>query len=452
MPITKSIAEYGTIHPQPQGVTPPSDTLTQVYLPARSFEHFKRFVTENTDNSIEVERAFSYHSRRSQEYIKVKNYVGLIETRDGTRIEILPKIYRSHTSESSTQAVRDTRTTFLKMLRCLRDSPFVTIGEAHIRSQHFPILEVFITAFCQALDRLVQKGIQKNYVPQTANEPFLKGKWLFQQHLRHNIVRQDRFYVQYDHFQANIPHNRLIKSCLLFLKKVAQSINNQNHIRRFLFVFEDVPPSNFFKKDFAATRTGSRLFHHYRQVMQWVEVFLMRQSFTNFKGKHLNRALLFPMERIFEDYVGYGFKKYLASNYQVHCQHKKYHLVEEHIDKPKFRLIPDLVVQSADFLGILDTKWKLLDSHSPQKNYQIAQQDMYQLYAYGENYDCQNECPQLFLIYPAQEFFKKPLPLFHYNERLKMQAVPFDVANDLKVEIENFKKRYFFTSPPSPLS
>lgn len=440
---SKSIAEHGTIYQQAEGIKAPSDTLSAIYLPPRSFEHLKQFVAENTDESVEIERAFSYHCKRRQEYIKVKNYVGLIETKDGTSIEILPKIYRNQIPETPQKAIQNTRHTFLKMLRCLRNAPFATIGNAHLKTQRFPILEVFITAFCTALDKLLQKGIQKNYITQTANEPFLKGKLLFQHHLRHNLMRQDRFYVQYDHFQENIPHNRLIKSCLLYLKNIVQLSNNQNHLRRFLFVFGAVPPSLNVAKDLAKTRTANRLFVHYRQTLQWVEVFLNRQSFTNFKGNHLNKALLFPMERIFEDYVGYGFKKYLPPDFQVQCQHQAHFLIDKHKGNKKFKLKPDFVIRHTDFLGVLDTKWKLLDSHRPNKNYGIQQSDMYQLYAYGENYTTDAHSPQLCMIYPKQELFQSELPLFHYNDHLKMKVVPFDITANLESEVQQFVEKYF---------
>ncbi len=60
---------------------------------------------------------------------------------------------------------------------------------------------------------------------------------------------------------------------------------------------------------------------------------------------------------------------------------------------------PDIVLKKNDGnMIILDTKWKRLVNNS-SVNYNIAQQDMYQMFAYGHKYDCQN----IWLIYPRTE-------------------------------------------------
>lgn len=45
--------------------------------------------------------------------------------------------------------------------------------------------------------------------------------------------------------------------------------------------------------------------------MQWSKVFLMNQSFTTFSGETNARALLFPMEKVFEAYVARNLKQVL---------------------------------------------------------------------------------------------------------------------------------------------
>ena len=39
------------------------------------------------------------------------------------------------------------------------------------------------------------------------------------------------------------------------------------------------------------------------ELMRWSRVFLMNKSFTTFSGGHNARALLFPMEKVFESYT-----------------------------------------------------------------------------------------------------------------------------------------------------
>ena len=88
----------------------------------------------------------------------------------------------------------------------------------------------------------------------------------------------------------------------------------------------------------------------------------MNKSFTNFSGNSRNIAILFPMERIFEDYIGYLMKNY-ADGHEIKTQDKSYYLVSNHKNNEKFGLKPDIVAtnESNQEQIIFDTKWKLID-------------------------------------------------------------------------------------------
>ncbi len=74
----------------------------------------------------------------------------MIQTPDGTTIEILPKIHSAYDTQI-------TRKIFLKMLKSLKNSPFKNINEANLRTHSFPILEIFITTFLDELTLLIKK-------------------------------------------------------------------------------------------------------------------------------------------------------------------------------------------------------------------------------------------------------------------------------------------------------
>ena len=146
-------------------------------------------------------------------------------------------------------------------------------------------------------------------------------------------------------------------------------------------------------------------------------------------------AILFPMERIFEDYVGHLMKTY-ADGHEIKTQDKSYYLVSNHKDKNKFRLKPDIVATNEinNEQIIFDTKWKLLDVSKEKKNYNISQSDMYQLYAYGKKYDLKNGLskePKLVLLYPSNPDFQQPLEDFIYEGELVLSVLPFNLKNSL---------------------
>jgi 5-methylcytosine-specific restriction enzyme subunit McrC len=75
---------------------------------------------------------------------------------------------------------------------------------------------------------------------------------------------------------------------------------------------------------------------------------------------------------------------------------------------------------------IFDTKWKLIDHNKPEKNYQINQSDLYQLYAYGKKYD---SC-SLLLIYPESETFNEPV-YFNYENQMNLTCIPWRFTDEI---------------------
>ena len=73
----------------------------------------------------------------------------------------------------------------------------------------------------------------------------------------------------------------------------------------------------------------------------------------------------------------------------------------------------------------------MLNQHldSGTDKYNLAQSDMYQLFAYGEKY--MNGQGELYLIYPQYEKFDAPLEHFDFKLGLRLNVVPYDLVNDI---------------------
>lgn len=82
--------------------------------------------------------------------ITAKNYVGVITTRDGTEIEILPKLMLA--GDDSDQAVRKV---FLTMLRTVQEAPFKTFHTAHLNTSRMRLLDLFVRMFLDEAHRLI---------------------------------------------------------------------------------------------------------------------------------------------------------------------------------------------------------------------------------------------------------------------------------------------------------
>ncbi len=438
------ISEYGVIRSKDDyDIDSTFRSLKELYLPKDHFNDLFEFIMQNQEEKKEGERMFTIFSKGKKRQIKTKNYVGVIETSKGLTIEILPKIFFNYSDEDYNIELQNTKKVFLKMLSKLKNSPFLNISSAHLKtSSSFPLLEVFIENYIEEIKKIVRSGLKSQYVNRQENLNFMKGKVVNSLNFKYNHSNKTRFYCAFDEFSENMVYNQLIKSTLLKLNRVSKSHYNRTNIIQILHHFESVSESADHISDFRKVSENNRLFLNYKQAISWSEVFLTNKSFTNFSGNSKNMAILFPMERIFEDYIGYLMKTY-ADGHEIKTQDKSYYLVSNHKDKKKFRLKPDIVVTNEKNYEqiIFDTKWKLLDETKENKNYNISQSDMYQLYAYGKKYDLKNGFPtepKLVLLYPSNPNFQKPLQDFIYEGELVLSVLPFNLksclSNDKEIE------------------
>ena len=364
--------------------------------------------------------------------LHAQNYVGIIETRRGTVIEILPKVDLSHArdggeqpdgrSDSMTGSNEDTRQVFLTMLRDWRGLGQAQLDGASIRAiRRLDMFEAFVHLFLTSVVMLTRRGLARTYRTQEANLPCLRGRILFPPHVRENLVDRSRFYVGYDEFTADRPANRLIHLALRRLMGVVRHPANRQRVHQLRIVFSEVPSTTNVDDDWARHRVD-RSMRHYDAVMPWVGLFLFGKGLATFAGPHVSRALLFPMEEVFEDFVTAAVRRH-QRRLTVRAQGPMRHLATDGADKEAFRLKPDVVLlERKQVRFILDAKWKRLDPDAP--NHGVSQDDAYQLFAYGRRYGCR----RVVLAYPRTTVFRETL-MFRFVDApdLELACFPFDV-------------------------
>ena len=368
----------------------------------KDFDDIENFILKNSDENAPFLRIASGVGGK---FIQARNYVGVLQTKSGLTIEILPKIANKNDAERS-------KAVFIKMLRTLKNFPFKSSNLASLKTQNLPLLEIFISMFLCELEALVKKGIKSDYVALEENLNFLKGKLNINEQIKRNSIHKERFYVGYREFLSDIKINRIIKTTLKFLYKKSNSSKNQQKIRELLFIFDEVSECEDYK-NFFAKLIINRQVKHYEQTLLWCKIFLLGNSFTPHKGDDLAFALLFDMNALFESYVGNFIKKSFPGTI---LQHSEKHLIEE----PKsFKLKPDIFLKGK---FIADTKWKIISSKDD-----ISQADLYQLYAYGKKHPCDGK---LHLIYPKIDDIRQKTINFRYDDKMLLKILYFDLEED----------------------
>ena len=272
------------------------DDKKENYIKSETFEAIEKFVLEN-----ETEQYLKITTKKGfGKVLQAQNYVGVIQTKDGTTIEILPKI-RNFDEQKSKEIL-------IKMLKTLKNSPFKHFNSANLKASKMPLLEIFISMFLEELAKLVQKGIKSDYIQKEENLKFLKGKLKISEQIKQNSVHKERFFVEYEQFCSDRVENRLIKTTLEYLYKKSKSNKNQQRIREFLFVFDEIKISHNIKTDFEKIKLNRQM-KDYEQVLLWCKTFLLENSFSPYKGNDIAFALLFDMNLLFESYVYDYLKK-----------------------------------------------------------------------------------------------------------------------------------------------
>ena len=301
--------------------------------------------------------------------LHTRNYVGVLETRKGTVLEILPKI---DFSDGDDEDHEKTRKTFLTMLRTYRGLRTAEFNETKIAAlRHFHMLDAFVRLFLNDLLLLTKRGLARHYQGVEDNLPRLRGRIQFPQHIRHNAANRARFYVAFDEFTADRPVNRLIHTTIHKLRSRTHP-SNQQLLHQLRISFSGVPRSTRPEVDWERHRID-RSMRHYDAVMAWVGLFLFNHGLATFAGKeHVNHALLFPMEKVFEHFVANAFQRY-QRDYRVKPQGPQQAFTQ--IDEQDaFCLKPDIsLLQSGNVQFVLDAKRKKINSQNTHPKMTLVQ-------------------------------------------------------------------------------
>ena len=406
-------------------------------LPESVFCQLEEFILTNRSRNADALEVMGLSAKKHVgKVITAKNYVGIITLKDGTAIEILPKI---HSAVMDDDLGTRNKRLLIEMLKTLRETPFKSLQISHVNIEKMNIFEIFIRMFLNEVSVIVKRGLPCRYETVEENTAFFKGKLLFSEQVKRNSFHRKRSYAKYDLFTANRPENKLLKTTLLYLGKRTASSKNRSDIKILLSAFSDVEVSENWEADFTRC-IPDRMMKDYRTALTWCRVFLMGRSFTSFSGAETASALLFPMETLFESYVAAALKKKLSGkDFMISIQDKTCYLFNE--PGKKFLMKPDIVVKrkSDKAVFVLDTKWKLLDAG--KANYGISQADMYQMYAYQKKYGAKHST----LLYPETEKVPPDTVLEYKADDGAAVFVQFldlfDMANSIAEVVNLFEKQ-----------
>lgn len=145
---------------------------------------------------------------------------------------------------------------------------------------------LLIVHFLSVVNRLLAKGLKKDYVSIDGNLNKVRGKLDIRRNEKINVNhrRLSRFYCRYQEFSANTPENRLIKKALLFSRAVLQQMSADSHtellstLHRCLAAMQEVD-SEICLSDITELK-AHKLFREYTEAIELARQILRKYDYT----------------------------------------------------------------------------------------------------------------------------------------------------------------------------
>lgn len=351
------------------------DTLNGVLFDQKHYIYLSNRLGKKDHTTFPFYSLIKY---RNRDGIKFNQYVGAIQAADLT-IEILPKIDRGNESY-------DWKFALLYILSKVNKLNISSEGTTPQKLRSISILDFIFLRFLDETENILHQGLIKAYRTQDENLQSLKGKLLFTKQISRNLIHKERFYVRHTVYDRSHIMNRLLCQSLCC---IANTSNNPTIRQRAVAYLEGFP--NLDKIDVTETLFAhlkyDRKTERYRTAMSLAELILLNNMPSLNVGQKDTFAMLFDMNRLWEEFIYVTLRKYLNKQYIVSAQVNKRFWEKKHIK-------PDIVLKDmndSSKIFILDTKWKKPEGKNPSDG------DLHQMYVYYRYFNAK----KVALLYPS---------------------------------------------------
>ena len=365
--------------------------------------------------------------------IWAQQVVGVIAA-PGCSLEILPKI--DATSDENDETIRTSLVSMLDVALGLKLGDGQALAMAH---QKETLLDILIRLFADRLLAEARRGLPLAYMAQEENLAALRGRLDVIRQFTHNAVRPDRLACRFDTLMPDTPLLRVMKACVLMLRRHARVLETQRRLDELRFLLAEVSDVPVNALPWARVRID-RTNRRWETLYALAKLFLKREwQRTNHDAKAgQGITLLFAMNDLFEAYIAaLARRALLGSDLTVHSQGGLRYCLMEEVDggKERFQTTPDILIKrNGQVVMVIDTKWKLIGRNPEDKKRGVSQSDVYQMMAYARLYQCR----EVMLLYPhhaslGSEALDAGYGMMEGDERLRIASVDL-VAGKRAVE------------------
>lgn len=329
--------------------------------------------------------------------LRARGVVGVIAAA-GSALEILPKI--DFPGEDGSKAIGSIRRRLVHMLAVALDMKIEAGQITELDWQRETLLEILIRLFSEKLVDAVRQGMPRRYVARADDLPVLRGRLDVTRQFTTLAAETSRLACHYDALTADIALNRIMKTAVTQLARIARTVDNQRRLRELAFAYvniANVPVPALRWDQVTLDRTNSR----WRELLNLARLLLGERFQSSSVGGSDGFSLLFEMNTLFEEYVARMLKRALAdTDLRVVSQGGRLYCLETEDRRGVFQTRPDIIVKRGNsVVQIIDTKWKRITARIDDPKQGMSQGDVYQMMAYGQLYKCDWLC----LLYPHHD-------------------------------------------------
>ncbi len=318
--------------------------------------------------------------------IRFKEYVGVIQV-GGTLIEVLPKADKT---EDSKIEEKKWRNILIGMLRTVGSFEIKSTSDSHLKIKSNTVLDLYFELFINEVSYLLHSGLVKQYRKKESNETVLKGNIQFSKHIQQNLVHQERFYVHNSTYDVEHKLHIILYKAICLIKQINTNALLHSHIGALLLDFPEMPDLKISEATFSNI-VFNRKTLAYKKAIEISKLILLQYHPDLISGRNHVLALMFDMNKLWEQFVYVSLRKALKGNAIVTAQTSKNFWKPEFGYKSQMR--PDIWVRIGNENLILDTKWKNLNGFNP------SPEDLRQMYVYHEYFNAK----KVAMVYPGNE-------------------------------------------------
>jgi len=407
------------------------------------FENGELYLSERTIKYLEKVNERTHFADIKRRKIRVFNYAGVL-CFGNIRLEILPKFLREEyeTGLLCPEEVKKREIILSNLLQMLKYTQKLEVKDVDISplGVEEDFLEIFVHLFAKNLVKLLNNKRDMSYIRGYDELRFIREQIDMLKYCS-NPAKLHIIPCKFHERSIDTPINRTIKYASYLLHKKVISRDNFRLLKHILAILEPASLVSI-TPDYVGNITFNRLNREFKPYIDFCEAIIKGSSLA-LQGSEIEFfSVLFPMEKLFEEFVANVIKQEkLYELLGCKKQPKIQHPIGCLVTKPaSLQLIPDITIEGDKEIYIIDTKYKLLNPED--KLLGVSRLDLYQMFTYCKMLESKRrkQATKVLLLYPEElnengKQLEKTLTLINGIE-IYIRTIPLSI--NLKTEWHKF--------------